>query len=80
LRDAACGDASKCVKVKLCLYHQRLQIGSLADDLFPIIETYIGYNLPVFDFGSFAPRRIRSDCRAEIRDRNSEFRIPNSEL
>ena len=32
-----------------------------------------------FGFGSFAPRRMVSDCRAEARDLHSEFRIPNSE-
>ena len=40
-------------------------------------ENCNGYNLPVSGSGSLAPRRMVSDCRTEIRDRNSEFRIPN---
>ena len=73
----------RCVKSvmrKLHLYRQRLQIGPVAEDLFSMIETYIGYNLLASCSESFAPRRIRLDYQAELRDRNSEFRIPNSEL
>ena len=73
----------RCVKrvlAKLNLDCQRLQIGSAADDFFQIQK-------PTADTIHPLPAADRL-CRGETfplilrltRDRNSEFRIPNSEL
>jgi len=67
-------------KGKAVLCRQRLQISSLADDLFQIQKTYSGYNSPAFDSESFMPRESFPLILRLTRDRNSEFRIPNSEL
>ena len=45
-----------------------------------VYRMYSGFHLPGSDSESFAPRRIVSDCRAEIRDHNFEFGIRNSEF